>query len=109
MCVWVERYPGKFGGEAAITLTGYDQCMLSARFWFLLADRALDRAFASDVRAPENASNSDTHGPTVSASTQSSCGSVALIVMSRTRRRSTSTLNVPTFPSISSGRAEGSH
>src|SRR5215213_9720622 len=83
--------------------------MLSARSWFLRADRALDRAFASDVRAPVKASRSDTHGPTVRASTHSSCGSSTLIVISSTSSRSSSTLNVPTSPSISSGRAEESH
>src|SRR4051812_13607581 len=94
---------------ADITSPNYDQWILSARFWFFLADRALDRAFASEVRAPEKASRSDTQGPTVSASTQRSCGSSVLIVMSRTSCRSTRTLNVPTSPSISSGRADGCH
>src|SRR5438874_13497591 len=96
-----------YGWKADISLPTYDQWMLSARAWFLRADRALDRAFASDVRAPVKASRSETQGPTVKASTHRSSGSRLLMVMSSTSCSLSRTLKVPTSPSISSGIAEG--
>ena len=81
--------------------------MLSARSWFLRADRALESALASEVWAPEKAKSSETHGPTESASIHMTCRSLLLIVMSSTSCWSTNTLQAPMSSSISCKIREG--